>query len=63
MNHFNEIVLKHLIAQQYEKMGEKEKALKLCNDIMGITNLSDYVKSKLGDRLNRVNELRLRVMK
>ena len=63
MNHYNEIVLKHLIAQQYEKMGEKEKALKLCNDIMGITNLSDYVKSKLGDRLNRVNELRLRVMK
>ena len=49
MNHFNEIVLKHLIAQQYEKMGEKVKALKLCNEIMGITKLSDFVKNKLGD--------------
>jgi tetratricopeptide (TPR) repeat protein len=63
MNHFNEIVLKHLIAQQYEKMGEKTKALKLCNEIMGLTKLSDYVKNKLGNRLDRVRELRLRVQK
>ena len=63
MNHYNEIVLKHLIAQQYEKMGEKSKALKLCNEIMAIRNLSEFVKNKLGDRLDRVKELQERVLK
>jgi predicted Zn-dependent protease len=63
MNHYNEIVLKHLIAQQYEKVGEKSKALKLCNEIMAIKNLSEFVKNKLGDRLNRVKELQERVLK
>ena len=63
MNHYNEIVLKHLIAQQYEKIGEKGKALKLCNDIMTIKNLTEFVKNKLGDRLDRVKELRSKVVK
>jgi outer membrane protein assembly factor BamD (BamD/ComL family) len=63
MNHYNEIVLKHLIAQQYEKIGEKSKALKLCNEIMAIRNLSEFVKNKLGDRLERVKELQERVLK
>ena len=63
MNHYNEIVLKHLIAQQYEKIGEKSKALKLCNEIMAIRNLSEFVKNKLGDRLDRVKELQERVLK
>lgn len=63
MNHYNEIILKHLIAQQYEKMGEKQKALKLCDEILGIRNLSDFVKNKLGDRLDRVKELRLKVLR
>ena len=62
MNYYNEIVLKHLIAQQYEKMGEKKKALTLCNEIMTIKNLSEFVKNKLGDRLIRVRELRLKVV-
>ena len=57
MNHYNEIILKHLIAQQYEKTGEKGKALKLCNDILAIKNISEFVKNKLGDRLERVKEL------
>jgi hypothetical protein len=61
MNHYNEIVLKHLIAQQYEKMGEKKRALILCNEILGITNLSEFVKNKLGDRLDRVKELQLKL--
>jgi hypothetical protein len=62
MNHYNEIVLKHLIAQQYEKMGDKMKALKLCNEILAIKNLSEFVKNKLGDRMDRVKELRSRVV-
>ena len=57
MNHYNEIVLKHLIAQLYEKLGEKSKALKLCNEILSIKNLSEFVKNKLGDRIDRVKEL------
>jgi tetratricopeptide (TPR) repeat protein len=56
-NHYNEILLKHLIAQQYEKSGDKGKALKLCNEILGIQNLSEFVKNKLGDRLDRVKDL------
>jgi len=62
MNHYNEIVLKHLIAQQYEKMGEKMKALKLCNEILGITKLSGFVKNKLGDRMDRAKELQSRLV-
>jgi predicted Zn-dependent protease len=57
MNHYNEIVLKHIIAQQYAKSGEKSKALNLCNEILSIKNLSESVKSKLGDRLDRVKDL------
>jgi len=57
MNHYNEIVLKHIIAQQYAKSGEKAKALNLCNEILSIKFLSESVISKLGDRLDRVKDL------
>ena len=63
MNHYNEIVLKHLIAQQYDKLGEKTKSLRLCNEIMAIKNLSDFVRNKLGDRLDRVKELYSKLVK
>ena len=62
-NHFNEIVLKHKIAQQYYKLGEKQKALSLCNEILSIKNLSDYVKDQLDDRLSRVEELKQQLTK
>jgi tetratricopeptide (TPR) repeat protein len=58
INHCNEIILKHIIAQLYNKMNEKQKALNLCDDILSITNLSEYEKDKLNDRLSRVRELR-----
>jgi tetratricopeptide (TPR) repeat protein len=63
MNHYNEIILKHLMAQQYEKIGDKGKALKICNEILGIKNIAEYVKNKLGDRLDRVKELQLSLTK
>ena len=63
MNHYNEIVLKHLMAQQYDKMGEKEKALKLCNEILAVKNISEFVKNKLGDRFDRVKELQSSINK
>jgi tetratricopeptide (TPR) repeat protein len=57
-NHYNEIFLKHLIAQCYDRMGEKGKALALCNEILSVNGLSSFVKEKLGDRLDRVRKLK-----
>ncbi len=57
-NHINEIVLKHIIAQQYFKTGEKEKALILCDEILSVSDLNDYELSMLEDRLERVKELK-----
>jgi tetratricopeptide (TPR) repeat protein len=57
-NHYNEITLKHIIAQQYSKMGEKREALRLCDEILAIQNLTEYVKEKLDDRLKRVRKLK-----
>lgn len=62
MNKYNEIVLKHLMAQQYVKIGEKDKALLLCNEILGIKKLNTYVTDKLGDRLDRVKDLRKKIL-
>ena len=63
MNHYQEIVLKHIIAQQYAKLGDKQKALNLCNEILSIRNLSEPVKSKLGDRIDRVKDLQQSLLK
>ena len=63
LNKYYEIVLKHIIAQQFYKLGESKKALLLCNEILALNNLSDYVKNKLGSRLNRVKELQLELSK
>ncbi len=57
-NHINEIVLKHIIAQQYFKTGEKEKAFILCDEILSVSDLNDYELSMLEDRLERVKELK-----
>jgi len=62
-NHLNEIILKHKMAMQYNKAGKKEKALSLCKEITSITNLNDFVKSKLGNRLNRVKNLQTELEK
>ncbi len=62
-NHVNEIILKHLIAQQSVKTGDKETALRLCNEILQINNLNDYAKDKLADRLERVEELKDSLLK
>jgi hypothetical protein len=58
MNKYNEIVLKHLMAQQYSKIGENEKALRLCNEILAIKKISNFTLDKLGNRLDRVRELK-----
>jgi len=57
-NRINEIILKHLIAQQYVKTGEKKKALILSDEILAISDLNDYELSLLEERLMRVKELK-----
>jgi tetratricopeptide (TPR) repeat protein len=57
-NNINKIILKHLIAQQYLKTGEKEKALELCEEILSINNFTEFELSKLDNRLKRVSELK-----
>jgi tetratricopeptide (TPR) repeat protein len=56
-NRINEVTLKHIIAQQYYKIGKKSDAKKLCEDILSIKNYSEYEKDKLESRLKRVQKL------
>lgn len=53
-NKVNEVTLKHLIAQQLFKLGNKEEALKLCNQILLIQGFTKFEQDKLNDRLERV---------
>jgi tetratricopeptide (TPR) repeat protein len=57
-NHYQELTLKHIIAQQYVKIGEKREALRLCDEILSTQNLSEYVREKLADRFKRVKKLK-----
>ena len=63
LNRYNEITLKHIIAQLYNRNGEKEKALDECNEILTINNLSEYEKNKMDDRLDRVKKLKKELLK
>lgn len=53
----NEITVKHIIAQQYVKLGKSSKAKKLCEEILDYDDLSKFEKDKLADRLKRVRIL------
>jgi outer membrane protein assembly factor BamD (BamD/ComL family) len=57
-NHINFIKLIHKIAQQYAEIGDKEKALELCEQILSIKKLSEFESSKLSKRIERVIELK-----
>ncbi len=57
-NHINEITLKHLIAQQHIKLGERNTAFRICEEILNIPDLSDYALEILGNRLERIKVLR-----
>ena len=57
-NFYNEIVLKHILAQQYVKIGDKKTALNLCDQILSLKGIPEYTKDKLEDRLDRVKELK-----
>ncbi len=61
LSKFHEILLKHLIAQQYEQLGEFGKALKLCEDILIIDYSSSPEKDRLDRRIKRVKELKEKI--
>lgn len=58
-NYINEITLKHIIAQQYVKLGDKQNALKYCNEILSIKNLPKKTADKLSERIERVKNLKI----
>ncbi len=57
-NRYYEIVLMHIIAQQYHKLNEDKKALELCDKILSYKDISPFVRERLGKRLERVRELK-----
>jgi len=61
-NRINEIVLKHKIAQDYDRLGEAKKSLQICNEILLNKKFTDYEKHITEDRLKRVNALRNKLL-
>ena len=57
-NYINIVTLKHIIAQQYAKKGDKKNSVKYCNEILSIKNMPPSVESKLSERLERVQSLK-----
>ena len=57
-NKINEVTLQHLIAQQLMKLGKKNEALAICNEILSINGYNSYEIDKLNDRLERVRTLK-----
>jgi tetratricopeptide (TPR) repeat protein len=57
-NYKNIVILKHLIAQQYARNGDKENALKYCDEILSIKNIPQNIKRDLSERLDRVQTLK-----
>ena len=62
-NRINFIRFNHKIAQQYAQLGEKEKAIFYCDQILAINNLSEFELSKLSRRIERVQELKNSLIK
>lgn len=57
-NYKNEITLKHLIAQQYSKLGNRKQALKYCNEILSLKNIPEKTMNDISGRLYRVKSLK-----
>ena len=62
LSKFHEILLKHLIAQQYAQMGEFNEALTLCNEILTIDYNSSRNKDRLDRRIERVKDLKKKML-
>jgi tetratricopeptide (TPR) repeat protein len=56
-NHITEIELKHKIAMQYYDLGNYEKSMSFCRNILQIKLTDKYAKEQLAERLERVKKL------
>lgn len=56
-NRYDEIETKHIIAQLYVRIGQKDTAREILSEIISINNLTPYVKDKLKDRIKRIKGL------
>lgn len=57
-NKINEVTLKHIIAQQLVKINKQGEALKICNEILTITDYTKFEFDEVDDRLERVRTLK-----
>lgn len=62
-NHINEVLISHIIAQLYYKLGQKENALQMCNDILAIKDFSEYAADELDSRIERVKNLKRKIIR
>ncbi|MCK5085899.1 MAG: hypothetical protein KAQ90_00190, partial [Melioribacteraceae bacterium] len=62
INRCNEITLKHKIAMIYMEMGNEQKALIYCNEILSIEDLDDFEINIIGSRIERVKQLRQNIL-
>lgn len=62
LNVFNEVTLKHKIAQLYERMGNYKTSLKYCDEILAIKNIPQKQYDRLEERLERVKEQRTKLL-
>ena len=62
-NYKNEITLKHIIAQQYVKLGNKVSALKYCDEILSTKIFPEKTADELTERLARVKSLKMELTK
>lgn len=53
----NKVNLLYLIAQQHYRMNNVEQALKYLNEIKSIKKFTEYEKSKLSERMSKVDDL------
>jgi len=57
-NRVNEVIIKHKMAQDFERLKNYQRALNLCDDILFKKKYTVYEKKLLDDRLERVIALR-----
>jgi len=57
-NYKNVITLKHIIAQQYAKLDDKENAIKYCDEILTMKDVPKEVMAQMRDRIEKVKELK-----
>ncbi len=56
-NRYNEIVIKHKLAQNYVHLGNKEKAIQYCKELLSVNNIKSEIQKRLQERFKRIRLL------